>query len=61
MPTTRETPLDRMTAAPSLSPPPARCVRSDDLLRGQREVLIQHAGQMYRLTHTRTGKLILTK
>ena len=35
--------------------------RSEDLLRGQREVLIEHDGVEYRLRHTRLGKLILTK
>ncbi|MFZ7095853.1 hemin uptake protein HemP [Luteimonas dalianensis] len=31
------------------------------LLQGRREVLIRHAGECYRLRHTRNGKLILTK
>ncbi|MBS7456048.1 hemin uptake protein HemP [Coralloluteibacterium stylophorae] len=31
------------------------------LLKGSREVLIRHAGQVYRLRHTRNDKLILTK
>lgn len=31
------------------------------LLQGQREVLIRHGGECYRLRHTRNGKLILTK
>ena len=34
---------------------------SDDLLRGGREVLIRHGGEVYRLRHTRNDKLILTK
>nr|WP_246372946.1 hemin uptake protein HemP [Lysobacter spongiae] len=34
---------------------------SDALLRGGREVLIQHGGEVYRLRHTRNDKLILTK
>jgi hemin uptake protein HemP len=34
---------------------------SHALLRGGREVLIQHGGEVYRLRHTRNDKLILTK
>lgn len=34
---------------------------SQSLLRGQREILIEHAGEVYRLRHTRNDKLILTK
>ncbi|MBF6022526.1 hemin uptake protein HemP [Lysobacter niastensis] len=30
-------------------------------LRGSREVLIRHGGEVYRLRHTRNDKLILTK
>lgn len=49
------------TATSAAPLPSAAAVRSSDLLRGQREVLIQHAGETYRLRHTRNGKLILTK
>lgn len=49
----------------SPSPPPRGRVRSSvdsaALLQGQREVLIQHGDGTYRLRHTRSGKLILTK
>ncbi len=34
---------------------------SRDLMRGTREVLIRHGGQVYRLRHTRNDKLILVK
>lgn len=34
---------------------------SGDLFRGNREVLIEHNGEAYRLRITRTGKLILNK
>lgn len=34
---------------------------SGALLRGTREVLIHHGGEVYRLRHTRNDKLILTK
>ncbi|MBI3861242.1 MAG: hemin uptake protein HemP [Planctomycetia bacterium] len=43
---------------PAAAPP---TVRSDDLLRGGREILIEHAREVYRLRITRNGKLILTK
>ncbi|MGH8075963.1 MAG: hemin uptake protein HemP [Lysobacter sp.] len=36
-------------------------IASDDLLRGTRELLIRHGGEIYRLRHTRNDKLILTK
>lgn len=32
-----------------------------DLLAGQRSIALIHAGQQYRLSVTRNGKLILTK
>ena len=47
--------------------PPAQAVsgspllESRTLLRGTREVLIRHGGEVYRLRHTRNDKLILTK
>ncbi|WP_460812507.1 hemin uptake protein HemP [Luteimonas pelagia] len=42
------------------SPRPPAC-ESSELLRGAREVLIRHGGEVYRLRHTRNDKLILTK
>ena len=39
----------------------AQPIRSEDLLRGGREVHILHAGELYRLSLTRSGKLILHK
>lgn len=36
-------------------------VTSASLLHGQREVLIRHGNEVYRLRHTRNDKLILTK
>ncbi|WP_235567239.1 MULTISPECIES: hemin uptake protein HemP [unclassified Lysobacter] len=39
----------------------AMLVESGALLRGAREVLIRHGGEVYRLRHTRNDKLILTK
>ena len=46
------------------SSPPAvlqPSIESNKLLRGTREVLIRHGGEVYRLRHTRNDKLILTK
>lgn len=48
-----ETAQDPMTGS--------RCVRSEDLLNGRRDLVIIHGQQRYRLQCTRTGKLILTK
>ncbi|NLB57308.1 MAG: hemin uptake protein HemP [Gammaproteobacteria bacterium] len=56
----RRSPVDVARAGAS----PAGCdceVDSACLLQGRREVLIRHAGECYRLRHTRNGKLILTK
>ena len=41
----------------------ARVVEVDStrLLQGQRELVIRHGGECYRLRHTRNDKLILTK
>ncbi|RXR08715.1 hemin uptake protein HemP [Pseudoxanthomonas composti] len=36
-------------------------VSSDALLKGRREILIQHGDRFYRLRHTSNDKLILTK
>lgn len=53
-----------LAARPSLrrpsqdSPEP---VRSTDLLKGQKSVVIEHNGSIYRLQATKLGKLILTK
>jgi hemin uptake protein HemP len=38
-----------------------RVVSSEELLRGQREVRIEHGREMYRLRVTSAGKLYLTK
>ncbi|HKC45138.1 MAG TPA: hemin uptake protein HemP [Burkholderiales bacterium] len=35
-------------------------VRSDELLRGRSELVIEHQGREYRLRITQNGKLILT-
>jgi hemin uptake protein HemP len=38
----------------------ARRVRSEDLFRGVREIVIEHDGRQYQLRITQNGKLILT-
>ena len=40
---------------------PALAVDSDMLLKGKKELIIEHQGRLYRLQATRQGKLILTK
>jgi hemin uptake protein HemP len=50
--------LDR---GPAIDQAPRRQIRSAELFKGQREVLIEHAGKIYSLRHTSKGKLILTK
>lgn len=40
---------------------PARLLHSADLFEGRREILIEHAGQRYRLLITRNDRLILQK
>ena len=37
------------------------CVRTEDLIGKDREIMIEHAGAYYRLRITRANKLILTK
>ena len=63
--------MNRQTDAQLPSVPPVRTAPkpgapqaefdSHELMRGGREVLIRHAGQVYRLQHTRNDKLILVK
>ena len=45
---------------PAGSTPP-REIPSDQIFAGTHEVLIRHAGEVYRLRLTRNGKLILHK
>ncbi len=46
---------------PAASPGDRIHVDSRELLRGEREVIIHHGDQEYRLRHTQNDKLILTK
>lgn len=41
--------------------PPFRVVESSDLLAGEKTVVIRHEAELYRLTVTRNGKLLLQK
>jgi len=50
---------DRLAA--SGAPAGPKRVTSAELLKGERQVLILHAGQEYRLQVTKNDKLILTK
>jgi hemin uptake protein HemP len=63
-------PMSAMSPTPAAEPASARigaaCVglsriSSGRLLAGARELVIEHAGQEYRLRLTRNDKLILTK
>lgn len=62
-PSVRPPGVDALASAP---PPPeprlaATEIDSQALLNGQREIVIRHGGECYRLRHTRNDKLILTK
>jgi len=57
----RDDNVDALPAIASNTPSMPRAVRSEDLLRGAREVLIQHGQETYRLRLTKAGKLILNK
>jgi hemin uptake protein HemP len=51
----------------AVDPPPPRSsgeprrVKVSELLEGEREAILEHGGQDYRLRITASGKLILTK
>jgi hemin uptake protein HemP len=53
----------RETSGDPQPPPatPAREIDSQELMQGDREILIRHGAQVYRLSVTRSGKLILRK
>ncbi len=61
MPSLPEWNPDRPPRAPQTGDVGSRVVRSEDLFAGQRAVVIQHAGEQYRLTITRNNRLILQK
>lgn len=49
------------TATPTTRPATIPRVNSADLLRGNREIVIEHRGESYRLLRTRNDRLILNK
>jgi hemin uptake protein HemP len=49
------------TSRAAAAPLPPRRVNSESLFGRGAEVIIQHAGQDYRLRRTRNGKLLLNK
>lgn len=52
---------DRKPAVSAAARVPKSCVSALELMGSARELLIEHAGEEYRLRITRNGKLILTK
>lgn len=54
-------PLSPVAGAPAHTPAPTPRVSYAELSGGRREVYIEHAGQVYRLSLTAQNKLILTK
>jgi hemin uptake protein HemP len=57
-----QSPSQRRSAPqPGPSPAPIPCVRSEELLKGGRELMIAHGQELYRLRLTKSGKLILGK
>jgi hemin uptake protein HemP len=58
--------MRRTDPEPAQRPPPQssgepRRVKVSELLAGEREAILEHGGQDYRLRITASGKLILTK
>lgn len=56
-----ETPASRTVEVRSAAAKVVREMASSDLLRGEKELLIRHGDELYRLKLTRNGKLILQK
>jgi hemin uptake protein HemP len=52
---------ERPDRPPPEKPAAVREVPLEELLRGDRELLIRHGEQVYRLRLTRNGRLLLTK
>ena len=58
----RSVSFDHEEELPQLdAPSPLPRIRSDELLRGARELVIEHRGAEYRLLRTRNDRLILNK
>jgi hemin uptake protein HemP len=59
---TTDTPLDpNLSSQPIPISLPEREINTRDLMQGQREIVIRHGDEAYRLSVTRSGKLILRK
>jgi hemin uptake protein HemP len=58
---TRETLRIQLEAIPVGTTLPQRRFTSEALMAGNREVIVEHRGQQYRLRVTSNDKLILTK
>lgn len=54
-------PKERPTLGIAPKAPPSSHYTSNDLFKGQSEILIEHQGSEYRLRITRSGGLILNK
>ncbi|MFA0922028.1 hemin uptake protein HemP [Xanthomonas fragariae] len=54
-------PVNLRDRAVARAVPTEDLISSEALLKGRREVLIQHGDRIYRLRHTSNDKLILTK
>lgn len=59
--TTDQSPPDAPSPAPQPEGEAPRTISSTDLFRGDRELLIEHEGEVYRLRVTRNCRLILQK
>ena len=54
-------PMPERPASELVAPSTLRELDSSSLLQGEKEVLIHHGGEVYRLRLTKNGKLILQK
>lgn len=54
-------PMPEPPANELASPPTLREIDSSSLLQGEKEILIHHGDEVYRLRLTKNGKLILQK
>ena len=53
--------MSERSASELEAPSTLREINSSNLLQGEKEVLIHHGGEVYRLRLTKNGKLILQK
>lgn len=53
--------VDPTSPEDSTPPKELKILNSDQIFAGSREVMIRHNNEYYRLSITRTGKLILNK